>query len=192
MDLPSDIYKNIALFSPLDTILSLCKSNTIIRKEIDTNEYFWGQKMTIDYPHIVYSKPSNLTWKKAYIGIVRNKLRVIPVIYETKIVSPIWIKNTDKQYEIYRKIVKLIEGNISSMLVEIDYNDEDHIIVSEPYYFPYVLPYSDNTLKYFNNIGEFKIVSGNMVYGPPNSGAIFVQLFGQEYKRYYYHDSREK
>ncbi len=95
----------IALFTPGDTILSLCETSKFYA-DLCRNEVFWHDKFMLDFPEdIANFKPEGMTWKSYYIQALN--LRPKPVFYHQQKIGYVWLRPTNTNKEAYEKSLQL-------------------------------------------------------------------------------------
>lgn len=109
--LPRDILFQILLNLKGAALLNLCNTNrSLFNFCQESNDYFWQQKVLLDYQDKKgLPKPNHLGWKQYYIelGTTQNFIKQIPVSVDEKEIGYIWISVNNTEREILDSSNKL-------------------------------------------------------------------------------------
>jgi len=109
--LPPELLYQIALESPLETLISLCQSNRFYWN-LCADDNFWRNKFLRDYPDYLPFKPESLTFQQAYLDLAQNNAKVIPVLYRRQEIGSFWLTRGADPNEIQDNIFHIFEETV--------------------------------------------------------------------------------
>lgn len=107
MNLPLEINWKIALFTPIETLMTLCEVNSLYN-EFCSKENFWKEKLINDFSlQFAQQKPSNLSWKQAYLKLAKRLILPLPVYFKSQRIGEVWMNQNNTRGEVYNNVLVL-------------------------------------------------------------------------------------
>jgi hypothetical protein len=110
---PSELNFELFYFLPAEAILNMCQVSTVF-SNICNNDVFWMNKLRYDYPEYFNLKPTEVTWRQAYLDLSKGKIKSFPVYYRGNLLYNIWLRNTNTEREALSNIKQLFEKIVPS------------------------------------------------------------------------------
>lgn len=111
--LPPELYPLILIKTSPRAIIQLSQTSTYWAG-IGNNEDIWEAKMIQDYPQYVNYRPPDVSYKTAYLELLRHQAKVFPLHYNSKIITQVWVSKGITSLALFDKICRLIDENIGS------------------------------------------------------------------------------
>jgi hypothetical protein len=162
MDLPPEINYNIFYYLPIESILNACQSDPIL-SDICTDDIFWKNKFKYDYLKYIDSKPDEISWKQAYMDLVKNKIKLIPLYLRGQEIFDIWISKSNTEKEIHDYIMSLFEQhNFFIHIMLKSTNRQQFLPVLEPINDSILIENPEYNGSLWNNIFGFETIEGQI------------------------------
>lgn len=163
MDLPPEINYNIFYYLPIESILNACQSDPIL-SDICTDDTFWKNKFKYDYAEYIDLKPDEISWKHAYMDLVKNNIKLIPLYLRGQEIFDIWISKSNTEKEIHDYIMSLFEQPNFFIHIVLKYtpNRQQFLPILEPINDSILIDNPEYNGNLWDNILRFEIIEGQI------------------------------
>lgn len=160
------------MHAPIGSVLTLCETSRQIRK-ICQNEFFWGDRLILDYPTFAALKPIELSWQQAYLDLIHNKVKQVPLYVGDRLLTTIWLSREISYQELYNLLQEVynlltpLEERLPFTLIEAELAAPPLILHVVPVEDLITDQISDYPGSLWDNIVNFRIGQGRHFMIPP-------------------------
>lgn len=130
MEIPTDVLNEILLNSTPETINKICQTHPRLN-QLCNNENFWQQKLAKDYPSVDNKPVQYATWKQLYRDLYLHKIKYIPIFYDDKLLTYLWINASDGYRMIQHSIYELLPNIDSNIIHDFEYRHNGNNIIND-------------------------------------------------------------
>jgi hypothetical protein len=174
--LPAELFNEIAMNATPPDLLHLCQTNTQFG-QICSDPIFWRNKFGKDYPDYIDSKPSDLTYRQAYILLATDQARPKPIYLNNNRIGFLWLTPNMTVEEVTQEIQGMVQ--IDPIIIYYLDNNTNH----QKLLFPKLVQ------DLWNDILLFDIVRGSVTYRAPREPdellTIYIEPDGGPIYRYW-------